>query len=196
LEQIIGEIPNAKYVLIEGQNKPQTERLMSRWAKNSPLLLANSIFLPRMSQDTYLSLLDTVDFLLDPFYFGSGNTFYESMAVGTPLVTLPGDYMRSKIVAGGYKQMRLDDAPVAANPEEYIDWCRRLASDRDLRKSLKIRIKRAAQQYLFDDKEIGDEILDFFNAAVACSRETGGLLPVDWTPTSNGMESNEQSLSR
>ena len=60
-----------------------------------------------MYRDDYLCLLDTVDILLDPIYFGSGNTFYESMAFGTPIVTMPGKFMRGRLVAGGYKQMKV-----------------------------------------------------------------------------------------
>ena len=185
LEEIISRLPNAKFVLIKGQNKPQTERLKSRWGEKAPKTLQNSVFLERMSQDDYLCLLETVDIMLDPIYFGSGNTFYESMAVSTPLVTMPGDYMRGRIVAGGYKQMKLDNAPIAANKQEYIEITVRLAEDADRRKSLKQEIRSAAQKYLFDDQEAADEIIEFIQAAVDCRRETGGLLPVDWIPSKN-----------
>jgi len=129
LEQIILRLPNARYVLIEGTNKPQTDRLKARWSKKAPTTLENTIFLPRMPQVDYLCLLETVDILLDPIYFGSGNTFYESMALGTPLVTMPGDYMRGRIVAGGYKQMKLENPPVAENIQDYIELTVRLAED-------------------------------------------------------------------
>ena len=136
-----------------------------------------------MSQEDYLCLLDTVDVLLDPIYFGSGNTFYESMAVGTPIVTMPGDYMRGRIVAGGYKQMKLHNAPIAANKQEYIEIIVRLAEDAGARKTLKQEIKSAAHKYLFDDQEAADEVIEFIRAAVDCRRETGGLIPVDWLPS-------------
>ena len=129
LEKIISKLPNAKYVLIEGINKPQTDRLKDRWRKKAPTTLRNTIFLRRMPQTDYLSLLESVDLLLDPIYFGSGNTFYESMAVGTPLVTMPGNYMRGRIVAGGYKQMRLENPPIAADINEYVELTVRLAKD-------------------------------------------------------------------
>ena len=183
LEQIISELPNAKFVLIKGQNNPQTERLKNRWASNAPKTLKNAIFLQRMSQEDYLCLIETVDILLDPIYFGSGNTFYESMAVGTPLVTMPGKHMRGRIVAGGYKQMKLHNAPIAADLQEYIEIAVSLAKETELRKSLKQDIRSAAQQYLFDDQDTADEIIEFIRAAVDCRRDTGGLLPVNWAPS-------------
>ena len=92
--------------------------------------------------------------------------------------------MRGRIVAGGYKQMKLHNAPIAADSQEYIKITARLAKDTELRKALKQDIRSAAQKYLFDDQEAADEIIEFIRAAVECRRETGGLLPVDWMPTS------------
>ena len=181
LEQIISRLPNAKYVLIKGSSKPQTDRLKARWAATAPKTLENSIFLDSMPHADYLCLLETVDILLDTIYFGSGNSFYEAMAFGTPVVTLPGIHMRGRIVAGGYKQMKLDNAPVAESLQDYIEITVRLAEDPILRKMLKREIKHAAERYLFNDKEAVDEIAEFIKSAVECNRETGGLLPVDWT---------------
>jgi len=183
LEQIISRLPNARYVLIEGQNKPQTDRLKARWGKKAPTTLENTIFLPRMSQADYLCLLETVDLLLDPIYFGSGNTFYESMALGTPLVTMPGDYMRGRIVAGGYKQMKLENPPIAMDIQDYIELTVKLAQDTELRSLMKQEIRSAAQKHLFNDQEAADEIIEFIQAAVDENRKTGGLLPVDWQPS-------------
>ncbi|ABM77036.1 tetratricopeptide repeat protein [Prochlorococcus marinus] len=183
LEEILYRLPNAKFVLIEGQNKSQTERLKNRWATKAPKTLENAIFLQTMPQADYLCLLKTVDILLDPIYFGSGNTFYESMAVGTPLVTMPGDYMRGRIVAGGYKQMKLENAPIAANTQEYIEITVMLAENVESRKCLKKQIEARAQKYLFNDQEAANEIIEFLQAAVDCRHKTGGLLPIGWIPS-------------
>jgi len=181
LESIILQLPNAKYVLIEGNNQSQLDRLKSRWADKAPIALKNSIFLGRLSQADYLCLLETVDLLLDPIYFGSGNTFYESMALGTPLVTMPGDFMRGRIVAGGYKQMELLNPPIAENIRDYIELTLQLARDVKQRSLLKQEIKSAAQKHLFDDNRASDEIINFFKAAVDEYRNTGGLLPLEWS---------------
>ena len=174
--------PSVKYVLIEGQNIPQTDRLKARWHKNAPTTLKNTIFLPRMPEGDYLRLLDRVDLLLDPIYFGSGNTFYESMAFGTPMVTMPGEQMRGRIVAGGYKQMRLENAPIADTLQEYIELTVRLAGDAELRRRMKRDIKSAAHKYLFNDHEAADEIFEFIQAAIIEKKKAGGLLPVGWMP--------------
>ena len=183
LEKIISRLPDTRYVLIEGQNKLQTDRLKARWVKKAPITIASTIFLPRMSQTDYLSLLETMDLLLDPIYFGSGNTFYEAMALGTPLVTMLGDYMRGRIVAGGYNQMKLERPPIAADIKDYIELTVRLAENAELRAQIKQEIKTAARQYLFDDQEAADEFIEFIKAAIDENRRTSGLLPFDWQAT-------------
>ena len=90
--------------------------------------------------------------------------------------------MRGRIVAGGYMQMKLRDAPIAANKHEYVEITVRLAEDSCARKMLKQEIRTAAHKYLFDDQEAADEVIEFIRAAVDCRRETGGLLPVNWMP--------------
>ena len=91
--------------------------------------------------------------------------------------------MRGRIVAGGYTQMKLNNAPIAANKQEYIEITARRGRDTELRKSLKQDIKSAAQKYLFDDQGTADEIIEFIREAVDCRRKSGGLLPVDWMPS-------------
>ncbi len=184
LESIALEVPSACFVLINGHSNLQTERLKDRWRRRAPTVAKNSVFLPRMNSDIYLEFLDSMDLLLDPFYFGSGNTFYEAMAVGTPLITMPGNYMRGRIVAGGYQQMNLENAPVARSPDEYVEWCKRLAESSDIRDRLKDDIRNAAQQHLFNDQEAGDEFIEFIFAAIESDR-AGRKLPLEWQSAIN-----------
>jgi predicted O-linked N-acetylglucosamine transferase (SPINDLY family) len=185
LERIVQLVPNSRLVLLEGSRPHHTTRLKQRWAQSVPQVLDRANFLPRLSRERYLTLLDTVDILLDPFFFGSGNSFYEAMAIGTPLVTLPGRYMRGRIVAGGYKQMGLEhQAPIATSAENYIQWVQRLAADPELRSMLKALIRTAAAQHLFNDQTVAAEFIAFFRAAIAASH-AGQRLPPGWQPASN-----------
>ena len=92
----------------------------------------------RKAADLFEELITDSLLRIDPdAYFGSGNTFYEAMAMGSPLVTMPGNHMRSRIVAGGYKQMKLKNPPVASNIQEYIDLTIELAKNAEIRVQLK-----------------------------------------------------------
>ena len=91
--------------------------------------------------------------------------------------------MRGRIVAGGYKQMRLESPPIAADTKGYVELTVRLAKDAELRAQIKQEIKTAAQKYLFNDQEAADEFIEFILAAIEENRRSGGLLPVDWMPS-------------
>ena len=93
------------------------------------------IFLPRQPIDRFMALMGTFDVLLDPIHFGSGNTLYEAMAYGTPIVTWPGQFMRGRIVAGAYRQIAVQDAPIAAS----LAGCAPLALGRDRHRRERLR---------------------------------------------------------
>ena len=42
-----------------------------------------------------MAVMAQMDVLLDPLHFGSGNTFYDAMVTGTPVVTWPGRFARA-----------------------------------------------------------------------------------------------------
>ena len=52
-----------------------------------------------------LQLLASADVILGPFPFGGGNTTYEPLAVGTPVVTYPGRFLRGRISDALYHRM-------------------------------------------------------------------------------------------
>jgi predicted O-linked N-acetylglucosamine transferase (SPINDLY family) len=90
-----------------------------------------------MGRGEYHALCDCVDILLDPFYYGSGITFFEASYVGTPIVTLEGENLRTRVVANGYREMKLDDPPITANTDEYVELVTHLCNDVDRRARLK-----------------------------------------------------------
>ena len=89
--------------------------------------------------------------LLDPFHFGSGLSFSESLVVGTPTITMPGKFMRSRVAAGGYKQMKVLNAPIAKNVDEYVKIATELANDTKKNLLLRENLKEGAKLHLFND---------------------------------------------
>ena len=49
-------------------------------------------------ENSYSSLINLDLVILDPYYFGSGNSFHESMYYGTSTVTKPTNYSKSRVV--------------------------------------------------------------------------------------------------
>jgi protein O-GlcNAc transferase len=125
--------------------------LQKRWQERFPILLQRVTFLPRMSRPRFGELLARLDVLLDPIYFGSGNSMYEAMAVGTPIVTWAGPFMRGRIVAGAYAQMGLADAPIAKCLRDYAALALALGHSPQRRSALRKGIVETARKQLFDD---------------------------------------------
>jgi len=180
LESIIKEIDNAYLILLKDTDKNKTEALKNRWKLKNNILLKKSIFLNRMSQDDFINTTKSFQIMLDPFYFGSGNTYYEAMAFGIPFITYP-FRQRGSLVSSGYKQMGIKNPPIAATPEDYINWCKKYANNRSFLKNTKKELRERAKKYLFNDKEIYKEYYKFFNEAVSIAKR-GKLLSSNWSP--------------
>jgi predicted O-linked N-acetylglucosamine transferase (SPINDLY family) len=179
LEAIVLELPDARLILVRDKSDLVTDKLKKRWRQYVPQVLEQAIFLPRMAREDFLKMLDKMDFLLDPIYFGSGNTFYEAMMFGTPVVTLPGKRLAGRVVLGGYRQMCVDNPPVANSNEDYVRLAVQLASDEVALTSLKSVLRGAASRYLFNDTRVGDEFAALISLAVDAATQ-GRKLPSDW----------------
>ncbi len=100
--------------------------------------------------------------LLDPFWFGAGNTFHESMLYGTPTVTMPTKYLKSRIVTGAYKQMQISDAPIVYNVDDYVDKCIELANQKNI--DLKNYYKEQAEKNLYENPNVIGDLENIFKS--------------------------------
>jgi protein O-GlcNAc transferase len=179
LAEIIDRDPGGHFVFLEGQKETHTSALKERWAASHPKLLERTIFLPRQPSERFLELVGRVDVLLDPIHFGSGNTMYEAMLHGTPIVSWPGRFMRGRIVAAAYAQMEIADAPVVERIEDYARMAVSLGFHAVWRENLRQRTQVAAREKLFSDLSVVRDFEAFLDSAVR-ARETGGLLAENW----------------
>ncbi len=173
--------PTGHLVLPEGKPSAWIELLKARWAKTFPVLLERVAFLPRMSWERFMAVMAQMDVLLDPLHFGSGNTFYDAMVSGTPVVTWPGRFGRGRNVAAAYRQMGVADAPVAQQLADYAPLALALGRDTERRRALRVASLEAAGRELFEDMQAVREFESFLAAAVAAAGR-GELLPQGWRP--------------
>jgi predicted O-linked N-acetylglucosamine transferase (SPINDLY family) len=173
--------PAGHLILPEGKHSAWTELLKARWAKTFPNLAERVVFLPRMSWDRFMAVMAQMDVLLDPLHFGSGNTLYDAMVNGTPVVTWPGRFARGRNVAAAYRQMGVADAPIARHLEDYAPLALALGSDTERRRALRVASLAAAGRELFEDIQAVREFESFLEAAVAAAGR-GELLPPGWQP--------------
>jgi hypothetical protein len=90
-------------------------------------------WLPRMPQSDFVRMQQLCDVSLDPPAWNGGNTTVYGLSVASPIVTLPGEFMRGRHSIAFMKQANVEGL-IAKSPEDYID----LATDPDrLRDAMK-----------------------------------------------------------
>ena len=182
LAEIATRDPNGRIVVIEGKHAPLTNAIRARWAKSAPILNDRTLFLSRMSPDKFMALQAISDVLLDPIHFGGGNTFYEALVYGTPVVTWPGQFMRARIVAGAYRQMGIIKPPVAESLKDYASIALALGRDPERCQELRQELMVAADKEIFWDKRASGEFELFICEAVDAATRNERL-PANWRPT-------------
>ncbi len=151
-------------VLIEGKHEEWQELLMARLRDSIGEAGERIRFVPRQGFDDYLSLLRCADVILDPPVFGGGNSTLEALAMGTPVVTLPGDYLRERISTAWYRKMDFMDC-VAEDGGDYVRIALELGCDPVRRAEVASRIADRAG-VLFDDSDAIRGLEDFLIEAV------------------------------
>jgi predicted O-linked N-acetylglucosamine transferase (SPINDLY family) len=122
--------------IIEGQSLHFTERLLNRWKRTlGPYLLERIAVLKRQPDEQFCGLLKVADVVLDCFGWSGGKTTLESFAMGTPVITVPGEMMRGRVTAGLYDQMGLSQM-ICVDGNDYVGRALKIANDKPLRASL------------------------------------------------------------
>lgn len=140
LEGIAVQNPEVIFVFVEDAYERSTELFLNRLTLSAPSAKEQIIVLKTMGRGEYQALSKCMDLLLDPIYYGSGITFFEAVLAGTPVITLEGEYLRSRVVASGYREMGIYNAPIASTSLEYVQIVHDLLEDDSKRESLRKQI--------------------------------------------------------
>jgi len=171
LAGILRQDAQGKVILLARGNDPTATKLKARFEKTMPDVAERIQFLPHQKREQFLRLMACADVLLDPIHFGGGNTTYEALALGVPIVTWPSDYMRARVTAGCYNQMGMSSL-IAGSAEEYIQLACSAASDKARQAQLRAEI-RSKNATLFEDESVIGELEAFFQDAL--SRHQGAV---------------------
>lgn len=118
-------------------------------------------FLPWIrNRDDFAAVNHHASVVLDPFHFGIGSTAITTFAVGTPLVSWPGAFLRGR---AGLVYARLLEVPecVADSQQDYPALAVRIANDPVLRESLHQRILAHSDRF-FDSEAYLRSSREFF----------------------------------
>ncbi len=156
---------HGRLVVIEGRIGHWTDLIRARWQAAMPDVVDRIDFLPRQNPRDYVNLIAVADVMLDTVHFNGMNTSLEALAVGTPVVTLPGEFQRGRHTQAMYRKMGLPDC-IAADPEQYAAIATRLGMDSDFRTAIRQEILER-NAVLFEDIRVVREFERFFLEASA-----------------------------
>jgi predicted O-linked N-acetylglucosamine transferase (SPINDLY family) len=154
-----------RVAMVEGRIERWSELLRRRWAAHMRDVSDRIVFLPRMDSGDFVDLIAASNVMLDTRHFNGYNTSLEAFAVGTPVVTWPGEFQRGRHTCGMYRRMGVTEL-IANDAAQYIDLAVRLGSDASYRAARSDEIlERSA--LLFEDIHVVREFERFFEEAVA-----------------------------
>ena len=142
---------------VGGQHK---NLIKKRFQATFPDVSDRVIFVPRMDRNKYMGLTMLADAMLDVPSFSGGNSSLEAFAMSVPIVTWPGEFMRSRVTAGYYTQMGLNEL-IASSSENYIELAYKLAHDGTFKNHMHAEIKENSHK-LYERMEVVREMEVFF----------------------------------
>jgi len=167
ISKILNEDKKAIIFFIKDNFNYWFRLLKIRFQKNiSKDHLNRVIFLNRLSTENFINLCGSSNVLLDPLYFGAGNSFIETLNYGTPYITFPGTFLRSRIVLGIYKQMNISNAPIATSLENYAELAMEYANNKLRNEELRNEIISNSKKFFFNNQKVLQEYEAFFKRIV------------------------------
>lgn len=159
--QILRADPAGEVIFVLNDQFELWQRLQARFARTIPDVASRLRYLPFQSLPDFIALLRLADVMLDTPAFNGGTTSLEALAVGTPIVTLPGDLYRQRVTYGLYNLMGFFDC-VARDADDYVRLAVGIAQHPERRAALKQQIL-ARHQVLFGQeagiREVGHFLL-------------------------------------
>jgi predicted O-linked N-acetylglucosamine transferase (SPINDLY family) len=149
----IANDPGSLLVMFAGQNQFITQKFVSRlsaaFAAQGLPTQGRVKILPGVGHDDYKRINQLSDLMLDTLHWSGGNTSLDALAMGLPIVTLPGEFMRGRQTMAMLKLLGVEEL-IAQSPEDYLAIARKLGTDRQYRDQVSQRIL-ANRARLFDD---------------------------------------------
>ncbi|WP_413167413.1 tetratricopeptide repeat protein [Capilliphycus salinus ALCB114379] len=111
------------------------------------------IFLPRLQAGQFAGTTALADVFLDSIGWSGCNSSLEAIAYDVPMVTLPGELMRSRHTLAFLKRMGIEET-IAADPDDYVSIAVRLGEDAEFRQSIRQRIAENKSKLYGDLKPV------------------------------------------
>ena len=167
IADVLAHDPQALVVMFAAAHPGLVEAFAARIA---PVFAARGLsterhllFLPYMTHGQYLRVNALCDVMLDTLHWSGGNTSLDAIAMGLPMVTLPGSLMRGRQSLGMLRILGIEEL-VARDRADYVRIAVRLATDRDWREAIARRMQEASGR-LFDQSAPVEAFAAFLESA-------------------------------
>jgi protein O-GlcNAc transferase len=161
---LLKQDPNGVLVMFAAPYEAWTQAFVTRlslaFAKANIATAGRVKVLPSMSHDDYKRVNQLCDVMVDTLYWSGGNTSLDALAMGLPMVTLRGEFMRGRQSAAMLSLMGLDEL-IAKDEADYLRIALRLGADLDYRRSMANRIAENRHKIFNDQKPIA-ALIEFF----------------------------------
>lgn len=166
---VLAADPEGLAVLFDAHHPALVEAFAARLA---PVLAARGLstqrhllFLPTLSHGRYLRVNRLCDVMLDTLHWSGGNTTLDAIAMGLPVVTLPGALMRGRQSQGMLRMLGLDEL-IARDREDYVRIAVDTARDPGRRSDLSRRMAQRSGE-LFGQRRPVAALEEFLGMAAA-----------------------------
>jgi protein O-GlcNAc transferase len=128
LKKILENDKKAIIYFIKDDDEVLSKKIYERLKKKISNNIERIKFKKKLGYKDFIHHCGHSSVLLDPLYFGGGNSFHESMFFGTPTVSMPSKFLRSRVVLGSYKQMNIENPPITKSIDEYVSMAINIAN--------------------------------------------------------------------
>jgi len=152
-------------VLIAPSQTHMASQIEQRLQKHAADLAGRVRFIKRLSYKKYLQLLQSADVILDTLHFNGQNTSLEGLAVGTPVVTMPGRLQRARHTYGMYRAMNFMEL-IAKDKTDFAAKAVAVVCDADFRTHCRASIAQLSGQLYQNQAFVSaceDAFTDMFN---------------------------------
>jgi protein O-GlcNAc transferase len=150
---LLAQHPNAHVVLFVDAAPANSDALDARLSAHMQAhgidWLQRRTWLARGAHDRFLAVNRLCDLMLDTLHWSGGNTSLDAIAMGLPIVTLPGRFMRGRQSMAMLRMLEITQT-IASDLADYVDIAGRLITDPDWRAQQRTMLTARAPG-LFDD---------------------------------------------
>ncbi len=162
LPEIARQVPESQFLFLRGELlKPRLQRAFAKLGLNYENYC---VFRTIPGRDNYLAINLLSDVYLDTITWAGGNTSLEAIACNLPIVTYPGEFMRSRHTDSFLNMLGVTDT-IASSEGEYIEIAVKLGLDAAWREEISARLK-ARHDSLYEDKACVVGLESFYQEVV------------------------------